>query len=73
MQTRLNQSHRLRTSAAAAYCGLKTPTFEKYRMTGEGPIYISLGRAVVYDTADLDDWMASNKRRSTSDVRSNVA
>lgn len=64
---------RLRTQAAANYCSLSKSTLEKYRLTGNGPVYIALGRAVAYDTADLDEWMASHKRRSTSEARSSAA
>ena len=61
-----SQSRRLRT-AAAAYCGSTKSTFEKYRLTGEGATYSKLGRVVVYDVADLDAWLESKKRRSTSE------
>ena len=62
-----SQSRRLRTAAAAAYCGSTKSTFEKYRLTGEGATYSKLGRVVVYDVADLDAWLESKKRRSTSE------
>jgi predicted DNA-binding transcriptional regulator AlpA len=60
-------SPRLRTDLAAEYCGSTKSTFEKYRLTGEGPAYIKLGRVVVYDRDDLDAWLASNRRMSTSE------
>lgn len=60
------QSPRLRTKDAAAYCGSSKSTFEKYRLTGEGPVYSKIGRVVVYDRTDLDAWLDSKKRRSTS-------
>jgi predicted DNA-binding transcriptional regulator AlpA len=62
-----SQSRRLRTADAAAYCGSTKSTFEKYRLTGEGAAYSKLGRVVVYDIADLDAWLESKKRRSTSE------
>jgi len=62
-----SQSPRLRTADAAAYCGSTKSTFEKYRLTGEGATYSKLGRVVVYDIADLDAWLESKKRRSTSE------
>lgn len=58
---------RLRTPEAAAYCGSSASTFEKLRLTGDGPVYSKLGRRVVYCVEDLDTWLASNRRRSTSD------
>ena len=42
-------------------------TLEKKRLTGDGPPFIRLGRAIVYDTRDLDDWLAARRARSTSD------
>jgi hypothetical protein len=59
-------SRRLRTSEAAEYCGSTRSTFEKKRVTGGGPLFIKVGRTVVYDTVDLDAYLASRRRRSTS-------
>ncbi len=58
---------RLRTSDAAFYVGLSKSTLEKYRVTGGGPVFASLGRIVVYDAADLDEWVNCHKRKSTSE------
>ena len=58
---------RLRTPAAAAYVGLTKSTLEKLRLTSNGPAFLKLGRTVVYDVADLDSWLASRRRTSTSD------
>ena len=57
---------KLRTPTAAAYCGSTESTFNKLRLTGGGPVYITIGRTVVYDPDDLDAWLASNRRKSTS-------
>lgn len=35
---------------------------------GGGPAYIKLGKRVVYDTADLDAWLARHRRQSTSEA-----
>ena len=59
----------LRTKPAAKYCGSTKSTFEKYRLTGEGPAYIKLGRVVVYNIEDLNAWLASKRRMSTSEQR----
>ncbi len=61
---------RLRTPAAAEYIGSTKSTLEKRRLTGDGPPYSKLGKVVVYDTADLDEYLVSRRRRSTSDERS---
>ena len=58
---------RLRTPEAASHVGLASKTLEKWRVTGDGPPFIKLGRAVVYDVRDLDEWLDGNRKRSTSD------
>ena len=55
------------TKEAAEYCRSSGSTFEKLRLTGGGPIYSKIGRRVVYRVEDLDSWLASNTRKSTSD------
>jgi len=68
MQTvQIAQRRMLRTPEAADYCGSSSSTFEKLRLYGGGPPFVKLGRRVVYDPADLDTWLATNRRRSTSD------
>lgn len=57
---------KLRTPDAANYCGVGLSTLEKLRVFGGGPAYYKLGKSVVYDPDDLDSWMASNRRTSTS-------
>jgi hypothetical protein len=59
---------RLRTKAAADYLSLSQSTLEKKRVTGDGPVHAALGRVVVYDVEDLDAYVESRKRRSTSEV-----
>ena len=59
----------LRTPDAARYLGLSPSTLAKMRLRGEGPIYSKCGpRIVVYDVADLDFYLVSRKRRSTSEI-----
>lgn len=62
----LNQRRMLRTEDAANYTGLSASTLTKLRLTGSGPEYIKLGKSVVYDPVDLDAWLSSKRRRSTS-------
>ena len=54
-------NQRLRTPDAAIYVGTAQSTLEKLRTLGRGPAYIKLGRAVIYDTADLDAWLHANR------------
>ena len=60
-------SRLLDTNDAAAYCLSAASTFEKLRLRGGGPIYLKLGRRVAYDVADLDAWLESKRRHSTSE------
>ena len=57
----------LNTSEAADYVRLGKPTLERFRVSGEGPIFVKLGGAVRYRKADLDTWLESHRVRSTSD------
>ncbi|OOO32844.1 DNA-binding protein [Rhizobium sophoriradicis] len=67
IDTASNQQRRmLRTEDAANYTGLSASTLNKFRLSGEGPSYIKIGKSVVYDPADLDKWLSSKRRRSTS-------
>lgn len=63
------RGERLRTPEAATYTGLSKSTLSKLRVFGGGPRYAKCGRAVIYDTRDLDAWLASNTRASTSENR----
>lgn len=53
---------------AAAWLGLSQSTMAKQRLSGSGPVYIKLGsRRVGYREADLEEWVQSNRCRSTSE------
>jgi predicted DNA-binding transcriptional regulator AlpA len=64
----LDMGELLSTLQAARYCGLSQRTLEKRRTIGGGPRFIKLGRSVKYTVADLDEWIANNRKSSTSDV-----
>ena len=55
------------TMEAAAYLRLSHRTLERYRVTGEDPTFLKLGRKVFYQRAELDTWVRNGIRRSTSD------
>ncbi|WP_395697197.1 helix-turn-helix transcriptional regulator [Methylocella sp.] len=61
---------KLNTSELAAYAGMSKGFFDKKRVFGGGPKYLKVGSRVVYDIADVDEWLAANRRTSTSDVAS---
>lgn len=57
----------LTTSEAAQHLGVSEATLRKWRVTGGGPLYRKLGRAVRYGTDDLASFLVSAARASTSD------
>lgn len=56
----------LRTPQAAEYIGISKSTLAKLRVSGRGPVYSKCGRSVVYRRIDLDAWISSGVRTSTS-------
>jgi hypothetical protein len=64
------QHKMLNAPAAAAYCGSSASTFAKLRLYGGGPVFLKLGRRVVYHPDDLDRWLAEHRRASTSECAS---
>jgi predicted DNA-binding transcriptional regulator AlpA len=68
MQPHNSSKRRMLNAADAAdYCGSSASTFAKLRLNGGGPVYVKLGKRVVYDPADLDRWLAANRRASISE------
>ena len=64
----VGQHPRLRTPAAAAYCGVSRSYLNKSRLYGYGPSFSKLpGGIIVYSIRDLDEWIESRKQRSTSE------
>lgn len=51
--------------AAGLLC-LSVRTLQKWRLQGAGPRFLKLGHAVRYDVADLEAFIAENKKQSTS-------
>jgi hypothetical protein len=52
---------------AAEILGVRPRTMQDMRLDGTGPVYVKIGRRVVYETPDLEAFKAARKRRSTSD------
>ena len=63
----------LSTREAAEWLGLSTRTLDRYRVSGDGPVFHRFGGRVRYLRADLDAWAALRRRRSTSDDGSALA
>lgn len=57
----------LTVSEAARWLKLSESFLNKARLTGEGPRYVRLGRAVRYRGEDLEAWTAARLARSTSE------
>jgi len=57
----------LTTPQAAAVIGLHPSYLAKARLTGTGPRFLKIGRAVRYRRLDVEAWLADKGRVSTSD------
>jgi predicted DNA-binding transcriptional regulator AlpA len=57
----------LRTPEAAEHLGVSKSFMCKARLSGGGPEYIKIGRAVAYSILALEQFAARNRRRSTSE------
>lgn len=58
----------LNTNQAAEYLGMSPTTLNRMRVTGDGPPYSKVGRRVIYDIRELDDWVTQRKRRFTGET-----
>ena len=67
--TRIENPHDewMRPPQAAAYLKSSTSTLAKKRLKGNGPTYTKFGRMVLYAKRDLDAYLSSRRRLSTSD------
>ncbi len=60
----------LNTRDAAQMLDLSPRTLEAWRLRGEGPAHIRLGRRrIAYRRSILESWIEERSRRSTSDRR----
>ena len=53
---------------AAAYLRANRRSLERWRTTGEGPVFVKVGRRVAYRQIDLDDWVQEQLRSHTGDT-----
>ncbi|GJL95392.1 MAG: hypothetical protein DHS20C05_17970 [Hyphococcus sp.] len=61
-------AERLTNSEAAEYLGLKIATLNKWRVYGDGPPYLKVGRLIQYRKSDLDAYLNERLMRSTSEL-----
>jgi predicted DNA-binding transcriptional regulator AlpA len=52
---------------ASELLGVSVRTLQIWRLQGNGPRFVKLGRAVRYDGRDLDEYIEAGRRRSTSE------
>jgi DNA-binding transcriptional LysR family regulator len=52
---------------AALALRLSERTVERFRVTGAGPRFLKCGRRVLYRLEDLETWIATRVRGSTSE------
>ena len=52
---------------AAPRLGCKVSTLRRWRWSGGGPPYVKIGRLVRYRPTDIAEWLAAQRRISTSD------
>jgi predicted DNA-binding transcriptional regulator AlpA len=62
-----NPTGLLTTVQAAGVLGFNPSFLAKARLTGTGPRFLKIGKAVRYRRADIDAWLADKTRVSTSD------
>ncbi len=58
----------LDTETVASYTGLSPVTLRKWRMTGAGPRFCRLGRAVRYRKAAVDAFLAGREYSTTAEA-----
>ena len=58
----------MRAEAVAEFTGLSASYLAKLRVTGFGPPFKKIGRAVLYDPDDVRRWLDQHGRSSTSDT-----
>lgn len=52
---------------AAARLGVAKQSLAKWRVSGTGPVFVKVGSRVFYRPQDLDAWVETRLRRSTSE------
>jgi hypothetical protein len=61
-------SRKLSVQEAARYYNVSKGWLDKRRVTGDGPRYMKIGRRVLYDVRDLEEWALSKRRQNTSEL-----
>lgn len=67
MQIGIKSVSKLSVTEAASYLGVSKSWLDKHRVNGGGPAYLKIGRRVVYDPNDLEEFAAGRRHRNTSE------
>jgi len=59
----------LKTEEAAKFLQVKPATLEQWRWSGKGPLFVKLGRSVMYRKADLDAFIEARVFGSTTEAQ----
>lgn len=70
MSTSTTQSPLYTPDEAAEYLRANARTLERWRHVGGGPLFSKIGRRVVYRLADLEAWVAQQRREHTGQQNS---
>ena len=60
-------SRRLHRKQAAEFLGVSLSWLDKARISGLGPVFVTMGGRVLYDSRDLEAFIDSNRHSSTSE------
>ncbi|MDH5508842.1 MAG: helix-turn-helix domain-containing protein [Nitrospinota bacterium] len=63
----ISENELLTTKQAAQFLAVTPSLLIKLRGCGGGPKYLKIARNVRYRRGDIEKWLASNERASTSD------
>jgi predicted DNA-binding transcriptional regulator AlpA len=58
--------HLLTAKSLSERIGVTEGCLAKWRLTGEGPRYINVGRRIAYDPKDVQSWLDARRVSSTS-------
>lgn len=56
------------TKTLAKFLNTSPITVMRFRLHGDGPPFFRIGRSVKYRMSDVEDWLATRERRSTSEA-----
>jgi len=62
----------LDVQAAARFTGIAVATLAKMRCIGGGPLFVKLGRRVVYRRSDVIAWLDARRVKNTTEAAHSV-